>query len=346
MNPGLMRKIFIYLVGVVIGIVLLQLMPREKGTREEHPWHAQTAPEGAFPLVVTDDYGREVTLAKQPRWLVSLAPSVTEMLFAMGMGDHLIAVTKWDDYPAEAKQLRDAGQNLGELDRPDIESIYRVGADLAIGSKLTPPHVYARIERPPAPMAVALEASSLDDLIEHDFPLLGKILGVPGKALPVVRSLRERRAAVARQLETVQQAPARRAVVLLGLEANLTPGFSPGAGTWVGSLLEEAHGENLAAQLSRSWGQLTLESLVTLDPEVIFIEDGKTEAEQRLLRERLARLPTDPVWQHLRAVRENRLVLVEAGPLSIPGPRMVDLLEAFARGLWPEAMEGPDLGSN
>ena len=126
---------------------------------------------------------------------------------------------------------------------------------------------------------------------------------------------------------------------LLSLEDNLAPGWSPGEGTWAGDLIAEAHGENIAAKLGTEWGEYPLEGLLAEDPDVIFFKDGETPAEAARLRARLAALPDHPVWQHLRAVREDRLVILAPGPLSIPGPRMLDALEAVAAGLWPETAE-------
>ncbi|MFP4282304.1 MAG: ABC transporter substrate-binding protein [Opitutales bacterium] len=332
------EKIFIYLVGVVLGLFILQLMPRKERSNEPHPWHAQTAPEGTYPLTVTDDYGREVELAEQPRWIVSLAPSMTETLFAMDMGDHLSAVTEWDTYPERARTLRDQGFSVGSLDQPDIERIYTLPADVVLGSKLTPRHVYEKIQRERRPKALAFDASSLDDFLGQDLPALGRLLGVPGKALDLVKALRERRAAVAERLAPVRDEPPRRVVLLLGLEDNLAPGWSPGSGTWLDALIAEAHGENAAAALGTQWGQFPLEGLLAAEPDVIFIKDGDTPAEAAVLREQLARLPEHPVWRHLRAVREGRLVILPSGPVNIPGPRMLDLLEALSAGTWPEAV--------
>lgn len=332
------QKVLVFLVGVVLGTLILQLIPRKEEKKETHPWHAQTAPEGAYPMTIEDDFGRTVTLADQPRWIVSLAPSTTEMLYAMGMGDHISAVTEWDIYPDGARKLRDNGFSIGRLDAPDIERLYTLPVDAVIGSKLTPAHVYEKIQRTPRPISIVVDPASLDDLLTHDLPLLGKLLGVPGKALHLVGDLRQRRDTVAARLTTVMKGPRRRAVLLLGLEKNLAPGWSPGEGTWVGSLLEEAHGENIAATLGTEWGQFPLESLLSADPEVIFIKDGDSPEAAATLRERVAALSQHKVWQHLAAVKAGRIVILESGPLSIPGPRMVDALEGIADGLWPETM--------
>lgn len=332
------KKLFVFLLGAALGTLILQLIPREKEKRGPHPWHAQTAPEGTYPLNVVDDFGREVTISEQPRWVVSLAPSTTEILFAMEMGDHLSAVTNWDHFPEGAEKLRASGLSIGDLHQPDIERIYSLPADIVIGSKLTPVHLYDKIQRERKPVAIAIEPDSLDDLLQHDLPLFGEVLGVPGKALGLVLALRERRAAVGAHLRAVADAPRCRVVLLIGLEDNLAPGWSPGRNTWAGSLLEEAHGDNLAATLGTEWGQFPLESLLDANPEVLLFKDGETPEAAAELRDRIARLARHPIWQHIDAVKNGRIAILPPGPLSIPGPRMVDALEDIARALWPEAM--------
>lgn len=337
-NQRLLKKVFIYLVGVVMGIMLIRLFP-DKEPREPHPWHEQTAPDGTYPLTVTDDYGRSVVLKTQPRWIVSLAPSITETLFAMEMGDHISAVTRWDDYPEQARTLRESGFSVGDIDAPDIERIHTLPVDLVLGSQLTSQQIYEKIAGVRGLPTLAVDAVDLDDFLEADLPLLGNVLGVPGKALRLRLQIQARRDAVAERLDAVRSQPARRTVLLLGIEETLIPGWSAGAETWLGDLIEEAHGQNLSADLGKQWGVFPLESLLAADPEAILIRDGSTPEEAEALRERLAALPEHPIWKHLSAVQNNRIGILPYGPLTIPGPRMIDALEAIAGGIWPELVK-------
>lgn len=334
------QKILVYLAGVALGCAVLALFP-DKPETGEHPWHAQTAPDGYFPLTVEDDYGRSVTLEKQPRWLVSLAPSITEMLFAMDLGDHLIAVTENDTYPEQARLLRDNGGNIGRMDAPNLEAITALRADLVIASNLTPSSVLERVNQGRT-QAIALHHDSYDDIIE-DIGQLGKILGLPGRALELQGAMAAKRAAIAQPLEAVADQPPRKAIVLLNIEDGLLPGWSPGKGTWMGDLIEMSHGENVAAALGASWGQMSLEGLVAADPAVIFVKDSNTAGAKERLRRRIAELGSHPVWSQLTAVRDGRVVIVPSGPFEIPGPRMVEAYAAIAAGLWPEVVPASSL---
>lgn len=327
------QKWLVYGLGVALGCGILWLFP-ERAPSGKHPWHAQTAPEGYYPLTVTDDYGREVTLATQPRWLISLAPSITEMLFAMGMGDHLLAVTEWDTYPEKARMLRDVGGNVGAMDQPDLEAITGLYADLVLASNLTPATVLDKVTRGRT-QALSLHHESFEDVLA-DVAQLGRVLGVPGKALALQATLRSRRDEIVAGVNEVSSEHRLRAVILLQLEDGLQPGWSPGEGTWLGDLVVMAGGENVAAALGRSWGQISLEGLLAADPEVIFVKAGVSAGANERLRQRIEGLSSHPVWQQMTAVKNGRIVVVPNGPFSIPGPRMVDALEIIAAGLWPE----------
>lgn len=332
------QKVLAYAVGFIIGCVVLSLIPRDRSASGRHPWHQQTAVEGTYPMSILDDAGREVVLAKQPRHFISLAPSVTETLFAMELGDHLLAVTQWCDYPDEAKALRDAGASIGSMDQPDRETIAAYRPDLIIGTDLTPPEVYSAIESPPRTVAIVLKQKSLDDVID-DVRIIGKAAGVPGKALALIHRLEDQREDVRKHLEPFTAKPDKRVLFLLSIEPGGQPGWSPGKGTWVNDLIENAHARNVVADLGKSWGEISFESLLTLDPEVVLIRDGKTAVEQEQLRKQIQELNEHPVWKQVTAVRNNRVHILPHGPLNIPGPRIVDAYASIVDAVW-EAQSG------
>jgi iron complex transport system substrate-binding protein len=327
------RKILAYATGFVLGCLILALIPREPAQPKVHPWHGQTAPEGTFPLTVSDDLGRTVTLTVQPRHFISLAPSITEILFAMGMGDHLMAVTQWCSYPAEAKALRDAGAHIGSIDQPDRETIAAYRPDLIIGTDLTPPEIYTAIENPPRTVAVALSHESMADVLE-DIRVIGEITGVHGKALNLIQRLQGERRAVEDRISAHLQEPRRRALFLLSIEEDFQPGWAPGKDAWVTDLIEASHAVNVAAELGNAWGEVSFEALLALDPEVLIIREGEKPEEQERLEKIIAGLPNHPVWKQVAAVREGHIRTVPNGPLNIPGPRIMQAYALIAEAIW------------
>jgi len=330
------RKILTYATGFALGCLILLALPREVDRPREHPWHAQTAPEGTYPMEVTDDLSRTVHLDDQPRHFISLAPSITEMLFAMEMGDHLMAVTRWCTYPEAAKALRDAGAHIGSMDQPDRELIATYRPDLILGTDLTPSEVYSLLENPPGTVALALAHESIDDVLE-DIKTIGLATGVPGKAVRLISKLKTEIARTETLVEAHRSAPPPRVLVLLSIEADNQPGWTPGEGTWVDDLLEKAHAVNAAAEMGPSWGEVSLEALMAMDPEIILLRKGNSEEEQQQLTRIVQGLRSHPVWSTLQAVREDRVHWLPNGPLSIPGPRIGEAFGAIAQAIWEGA---------
>ncbi|MEX0326102.1 MAG: ABC transporter substrate-binding protein [Puniceicoccaceae bacterium] len=327
------QKILTYATGFALGCLILAIIPREREAPKEHPWHAQTALEGTYPISLQDDLGRTVQLERQPRHFISLAPSITEILFAMEMGDHLMAVTQWCDYPEEARALRDAGAQIGSMDQPNRELIATYRPDLILGTDLTPPEIYAAIENPPNTVAVALAHDSMQDVLD-DVRLVGRLTGVPGKALRLVDKLQAEQAAVRSALEPFAMEAPKRVLFLLSIEESMQPGWAPGENTWVHNLIEESRATNLAAELGKSWGQVSLEGLLSMNPEILLIRDGESPQAQEALRGRIARLEEHPVWRQVEAVKTDRVHILPYGPLNIPGPRIMDAYGAVAGAVW------------
>lgn len=331
------QKILAYATGFLLGCLILMVVFRGREQTKErdgrHPWHAQTAPPGTYPMSFTDDLGRSVELTEQPRWFISLAPSVTEILFAMDMGDHLLAVTEWCRHPEEANQLRKDGHHVGPMDRPSLETIASLRPDMVLGTNLTPPEVYRSVHRPPRTVAVAFAHTGMEDILA-DIGQIGVLTGVPGKALRLVRDLKARKAEVDRRVDPHREGERPRTLFLLSIEEGLQPGWAPGADSWIDEILTQAHATNIAAEMGTAWGEVSPEALLALNPEVLLIREAETGEATEQLRRRIARLQTHPVWQRVPAVRNDRVHLVPYGPFSIPGPRVMEAYAAAAEALW------------
>jgi iron complex transport system substrate-binding protein len=327
------RKFLAYGTGFALGCLILAVIPRQEKKPHRHPWHAQTAVDGTYPMDITDDLGRSVRLEKQPRYFISLAPSITEILFAMDMGDHVMAVTQWCTFPEKAKELRDAGAQVGSIDQPNRETIASYRPDLIIGTDFTPPEVYAAIESPPRTVAVALRHESMDDILE-DIKTIGQITGVPGKALHLISSLRVAREEVKARLQPYAEERPKRVLFLVSIEEGGQPGWAPGKGTWIDDLLVASHAVNVASELGTSWGEISFEALLALDPEVLLVREAETPAEEVRLQERLAKLSNHPVWKQVSAVKNGHVHVLPHGPLNIPGPRVMEAYAAVAEAIW------------
>lgn len=318
----------VFLIGFTLGVILLLFVPIPRPEKRERPaFLEREAPAAHQPVSAVDARGREVTLPRPPRRLVSLAPSITESLFALRAGELVVGRTDYCTVPEEAQEI----PSLGSLTQPSPEQVLALRPHLVLTTTLTPTVTLERMEQLGLQTFV-LRAQDWDGVLQ-DFRDLGRLLGAPGEALRVLHDLERRRAAVEAAIATVRDQPRRRAVLLYSVD-QLT---SAAPGTWIGDLLDAAHADNLAAGAGSAWPRLQRETLIARDPEVILVAAPEAPAMRRALEARLRRLPDDPVWRQLTAVRTGRIVLIDDGPLQIPGPRTADALEAIARAIWPEA---------
>ncbi len=325
-NPAKIdRRLIYYLSGVVLGcLILAAVYPRLHRGKSAQPRHYQF--DGSYPLSWTDAYGRDLTLPATPLRIISLAPSITEILYAMGIEDRIVANTRWCRFPPQSREL----PKIGTLDRPNRELMIHLRPHLVLGTVLTPPNIYYQLEEAGL-LSVAFAHQDLDGVL-NDVRSIGKLLGVPGAALKVVNAIESRREDVLIALRT-QGSPHRRVLLLYDLK-DLS---SAGAGSWPGDMIDLCHAVNIASGASSPWPRLSLEGTVAADPEVILLAVALGERPLQKVRAEIAALSKNPVWRQVSAVQNDRVVIIDKDLLAIPGPRMVDALEAMARAIHPEA---------
>jgi iron complex transport system substrate-binding protein len=270
----------------------------------------------AFPLRVRDALGRDVAIARPPQRLISVAPSVTEILFALALDDHIIGVSDADEYPPAGvrSKARVGGIVL------DAERILSLHPDLIVGVASLQRAQLERLIRLGLPV-LAVDAHSLEETFSQ-ISLLGRATGRAERADRLVRALRRRAALVGQRVGG-------RARPRVYVEIWGEPPMTAGSGTFIHDLVKRAGGVNLFADL-RGWPQVSPEDILRRDPEVILL----TYPGRQLL-------PRRPGWSRIAAVRRGRIYEVHADLVSRPGPRLVNGLEQIARFLHPEVFSPP-----
>ena len=277
-------------------------------------------------ITLTDGLGRTVQLASPGQRVVSLAPSTTEILFAIGAGAQVVGRDAFSDYPEEAKSVPDIGGGFGEL---NTEVILAQKPDLVLASDLTPPEQIKALE------GLGLAVFSLED--PQDFEGLyesirqvAQLTGHTVQAEELISGLERRVAAVQEKLSSVSERP----LVFYELDGtDPNAPWTPGPGSFVDHLITLAGGENLGGSLGSEWVQVSIEELIAKDPELILIGDatwGGVTLED--VRARSG-------WDSLKAVQSGNLFVFDDNLVSRPGPRLVDGLESMARLLHPELFQ-------
>ena len=277
---------------------------------------AQSAP--AALREITDETGRKVKLPQEVDRVVSLAPNLTEIVFALGDENHLAADTDYCDYPPEAAQKPHVGGTVN----PNLEEVAALMPDVILATSINRRETVAALDRLGFPVFIT-DPHSVDEMIatvEH----IGAALAVEKSAAAVAGDLRSRLSDLDRRLAG---APARRVLFVVWTE----PLISIGSGTFIADALRRAGGRSVV-DTKIEWPHVSLEEIVRLQPEVLVFAGAHAVDTQREI-ESLRNLPG---WRSLKAMQRSDIVVI-SDAINRPAPRMVDAIETLARALHPEA---------
>jgi iron complex transport system substrate-binding protein len=280
-----------------------------------------------FPLSITDDAGYTTSFSAPPRRVVSLSPGYTEDVFALGHGDSLVAVDTYSDYPAAAKAIQ---PRLGTFPSPSIESIVALQPDLVLSlAEKDDDLAQLRAQGIPVLKFFPRDYNAAANVIQT----LGRILGSPDAGDAVAADMLARRDAV---VATVAGAPRPRVYEELDGSAPDKP-YTVGPNGFYGQLIDLAGGDNIFGDLPGDTAQVSSETIVQRDPEVIILTDSDVPFNAQTPDAVAAR----PGWSAITAVRNGTIYPVPGALYSTQGPRLAAALEDLARLLHPDLVTVP-----
>ena len=274
----------------------------------------------SYPLTLTDDEGTAITIAREPRRIVSLSPANTETVFALGRGDRVVAGSAFDDYPPEAKALPDVATfDQGVV----IEKAVGLRPDLvlAAGNNFTPPKDIARLRQLGYPVLV-LYPETVDE-VYADIRLIGQAIGAAREADAMATDMAARIRAISEAAAATGKRP--RVFYELGDQPEI---YGPAKDSFVEDMIELAGGDPITTGDPKVFS-IPLEKLVAADPEVIVLGD----ANYGVKPEQVAKRPGG--WAKMTAVRIGAVRPVDDIIVTRPGPRLADGLAALARAINP-----------
>ncbi len=278
-----------------------------------------------YTVTIADDQGRTVSLAGTPARIVSLSPSNTEILFALGLGDRVVGVTKYCDYPPLVKELKDSGkiEVVGGYVDPDIEMILTLRPDLVLASQKHISGAVSLLNREGIPTFV-VHPNNLSSII-LSLEKIGKITGKVAEASELCNQMESRIKAVS---DKVSSLPKTRVLYVVWHD----PVRTAGAGTFEDETIEKAGGVNIFHDLS-GYAQVDPEAIAVRNPEVIIACTGMGEGENKPL----LWAKTERALNLTDARKNGRIYQAEGDLITRAGPRIVDGLEMFAKFIHPEA---------
>lgn len=270
---------------------------------------------------VADHTGKEVRVPADPKRVVALAPSITEMVFALGREDRLAGVTRFSNYPEAAARL----PRVGSYVYLDIEKIISLKPDLVIAIKDgNPLRTVRRIEKLGIPV-FAIHPMEIDSVI-GSIRDIGGLLGAEEKANRLISDMENRLSRIDRRIAAASERPS------VFFQIGVSPIVSAGRGTFIHEMIEKAGGENVAGEFE-GYPRFSTEEILSMAPDVMIL----TSMERRKVFDDVVRQWRR--WEDLPAVRDERIHMVDSDLFDRPSPRLIDGLEALAALLHPGLFE-------
>ncbi len=271
-------------------------------------------------VVVTDRKGREVSIEGVPERIVSLSPANTETLFALGLGEAVVAVTEYCNYPPEAQEK----ELIGDFANPSTEKILELSPDLVLASTLQKDTVLQLEDL--GVKVLVVESQSLEE-IYSSIKMIAEVTAVEEEGEALVLSMMDRVKAVEDALAVIGEADR----VLIFYEVYSDPLMSAGDGTFINEIIAYAGGINIFHDVDENYPMVSAEVVAEKEPDVILYPDYHGTAD--LVLEQMAGRPG---WENVPAITENRIYAVNDDHFSRPGPRIVNAIEEAAKFFYPD----------
>jgi iron complex transport system substrate-binding protein len=274
-------------------------------------------------ITVTDQLGRTVTIEGRPQRIISLAPSNTEIVYALGLGYRLVAVTDYDNYPPEAENK----PSIGGFSTPNIEQVVALSPDLVLAASIHEGKVISQLEATGLTI-VALDPKTIDEVLAA-INLVGQVTGAEKEAAALTAVMGQRVTAVFTKVAFSSYSPGVFYVVWHD------PLMIAGGGTFHDELIRRAGGTNLGQDLA-GYADISLEEVITANPQVMIAGVGMGTGEDLPLQY----LMSESRLAGTDARKNGQVYGVDADIVNRAGPRIVDALEQFAGFLHPEIFAG------
>lgn len=274
-------------------------------------------------VTINDGAGRAVEIPVAVTRVVSLAPSTTEIVYALGKGDTMVAVDMYSDYPATTA-------DVPKISNPDMtynyEQIATLKPDVVLAAAITSPDAITAIEKLGIPVVVVGTFTTTMASVQADIALVGAVLGVPDAADAMNQQMQATWDMIAAKVAGVTTKPK----VFWELDAtDPSKPYTVGKGSFISDIIATAGAVNVFADVDNPYPQVSIEQVVIAAPDIIILSDAAygVTAEQVIAR---------PGWETIPAVQSQLIYPIDDNLVSRPGPRIVDGLAAVVAIVHPE----------
>jgi iron complex transport system substrate-binding protein len=271
-----------------------------------------------YPLKIKDSYNREVTIEKEPKRVISIAPNITETVYALEKKEVLVGRTDYCDYPSEVSSV----QSIGTLKSPNLEKITELKPDLVIASTHFSEDTLKKLQELAIPVVVLYGSENFEgsyDTIDK----LGQVLNANEKATSIISTMKQKVASVEEKVKGKSQ-PSVYYVVGFGESGD----FTATGDTFIAQMIKMAGGKNVAEE-GANW-KFSLEKLVEKDPQMVIVSKNYDTKSGFMGAKG---------YKELTAVKNNKVFEIDDNLLNRQGPRLAEGLEALAKLIQPDAFK-------
>ncbi|KAB2328607.1 ABC transporter substrate-binding protein [Cytobacillus depressus] len=310
-------------IGVLAGCGASTEEPK-KNTASEGNQQAQEE-KADFPVTIKDALDNEVVIESKPEKIVSLIPSNTEISFALGLGNEIVGISDYDNYPAETAEK----EKIGAMDF-NVEKIISLKPNLVLAHESGANYGEAGLQQlRDAGIAVFIvnEAKNFDDVF-NSINMIGTATGKKDEAEQLVESMRAKLEEIKEKAKTIKDEDRKKVFIEVAPAPEM---YAAGTNTFMNEMLSILHADNIITE--EGWPKVDPEAIIEKNPDVIITTHGYyTE---------------DPVgnvlgrngWQEINAVKNNQVVDVDSDMVNRSGPRLVEGVELLAKAIYPETFK-------
>ncbi|MDN4606045.1 ABC transporter substrate-binding protein [Sporosarcina highlanderae] len=319
-----MKKFWQLCLTAILATFLLAACGTDDAKKDDNPTNGsqtEQAADATFPLKLTDSVGNEITLDKAPETIVSMMPSNTEILFALGLNEEIVGVSDYDDYPAEALEKEKIGGMEFNVEKivalnPDIVFAHESG--LGMGDE-----GLQQIRDAGINVFVVKNATNFDETYET-IQTIGEATGKADEAEKIIENMKAKVAEVIAKTDKVKAKNMKRVFI----ETSDAPEiYAPGKNTFMQEILEMLSAENVITE--EGWVMISPEEIVSQNPDVILVMYSYVPDIVESVKNRAG-------FASITAVKEDAVVQVDENKTSRTGPRLAEGLEEIAKAIYPE----------
>lgn len=275
----------------------------------------------AFPVSIKDATGKTVEIKEQPKRIVSLIPSNTEVAYALGLGDKMVGRSDFDNYPKEVEKV----EKIGGLEF-NVEKVISLKPDLVLAhaSQMGSKEGFKQLEDAGIQVLTVNDATSFKDVYKS-INMIGEAAGVKEASTKLIDEMKTKLNDIKKQAEGISKDKQKTVFVEVSGAPEI---YTTGKNTFMDEMLSVIHAKNAAGDQT-GWVQMTEESIIKRNPDVIVTIDGSS----------LADLKKRDGWNAMKAVKEKQVFQLNTDLASRPGPRLVEGVEALAKSVYPDTFK-------